>query len=63
MTKRTGLIAKKLGMTRRFSVDGVSSAVTVLSLEGCQVIGKRTQDRDGYTAVVLGAVMGGAVSP
>ena len=55
MTKRTGLIAKKLGMTRRFSVDGVSSAVTVLSLEGCQVIGQRTQDRDGYTAVVLGA--------
>jgi len=55
MTKRTGLIAKKMGMTRRFSKDGVSAPVTVISLEGCQVIGQRTQERDGYTAIVLGA--------
>lgn len=39
---RTGLVAKKLGMTRVFGADGAHIPVTVLSLEGCQVIGVRT---------------------
>ena len=52
---RTGLIAKKLGMTRLFEETGTHTPVTVLSLEGCQVTAQRTKDRDGYVALQLGA--------
>ncbi|USU08573.1 50S ribosomal protein L3 [Sphingomonadaceae bacterium OTU29MARTA1] len=52
---RTGVIAKKMGMTRLFQDDGRHVPVTVLQLEGLQVIARREQDRDGYTAVQLGA--------
>jgi large subunit ribosomal protein L3 len=52
---RTGLIAQKLGMTRVFDDQGSHVPVTVLRLEGCQVVGRRTRDKDGYTAVQLGA--------
>ncbi len=52
---RTGVIVKKLGMTRLFKDDGRHVPVTVLSLEGLQVVGQRTADRDGYVALQLGA--------
>ncbi|MHA6318150.1 50S ribosomal protein L3 [Altererythrobacter sp. CAU 1778] len=52
---RTGVIAKKVGMTRLFQEDGRHVPVTVLSLEDCQVTAQRTGDRDGYFAVQLGA--------
>ncbi|CAN5159956.1 50S ribosomal protein L3 [soil metagenome] len=52
---RTGVIAKKLGMTRFFDEAGTHVPVTVLSLEGCQVVGQRTQDQDGYVALQWGA--------
>ncbi|GAA5073914.1 50S ribosomal protein L3 [Roseibacterium beibuensis] len=52
---RSGVIAKKLGMTRLFMEDGRQVPVTVLSLDGCQVVAQRTPDTDGYTAVQLGA--------
>jgi len=52
---RTGVIAKKVGMTRLFREDGRHVPVTVLSLEECQVVSHRTEDRDGYYAVQLGA--------
>jgi len=52
---RSGVIAKKLGMTRLFLEDGRQVPVTVLQLDGCQVVAQRTSDRDGYTAVQLGA--------
>jgi large subunit ribosomal protein L3 len=52
---RTGVIAKKMGMTRVFLEDGRSVPVTVLSLEGCQVVAQRTPDNDGYIALQLGA--------
>lgn len=52
---RTGLLAKKLGMTRVFAEDGAHVPVTVLQLDGCQVVGQRTKERDGYVAVQLGA--------
>ncbi len=52
---RTGVIAKKVGMTRLFQEDGRHVPVTVLSLEDCQVVSVRTTDRDGYVAVQLGA--------
>ena len=52
---RTGVIAKKMGMTRLFQADGRHVPVTVLQLEDVQVVGRREKDRDGYTAVQLGA--------
>jgi large subunit ribosomal protein L3 len=51
---RTGLIAQKVGMTRLFGVDGSHVPVTVLKVEKCEVVGVRTADKDGYTAVQLG---------
>ena len=52
---RSGVIAKKLGMTRLFMEDGKQVPVTVLQLENLQVVDQRTAERDGYTAVQLGA--------
>ncbi len=51
---RTGLIARKVGMTRLFGVDGSHIPVTVLQVEDCEVVAVRTRERDGYTAVQLG---------
>jgi large subunit ribosomal protein L3 len=51
---RTGLIAEKIGMTRLFLEDGTHVPVTVLRMDGCQVVAVRTPDRDGYAAVQLG---------
>ena len=51
---RSGVIAKKIGMTRLFMEDGRQIPVTVLQMEGCQVVAQRTTERDGYTAVQLG---------
>ena len=51
---RSGVIAKKLGMTRVFMEDGRQIPVTVLSMGGCQVVAQRTAEKDGYTAVQLG---------
>ena len=52
---RSGVIAKKMGMTRLFMEDGRQIPVTVLQLESLQVVGNRTEDKHGYTAVQLGA--------
>ncbi len=52
---RSGVIAKKLGMTRLFLEDGKQVPVTVLQLENLQVVAQRTVEKDGYTAVQLGA--------
>ena len=51
---RTGLIAKKLGMSRIFEANGTHVPVTVLSVDNLQVVDVRTMERDGYTAVQLG---------
>ncbi len=51
---RTGLLARKLGMTRLFREDGTHVPVTVLHLDGVQVVSARTEEKDGYTAVQLG---------
>ena len=51
---RTGLIAQKMGMTRVFAEDGGHVPVTVLKVDDCQVIGTRTEERDGYSALQLG---------
>ena len=59
---RTGLIARKLGMTRVFTDEGTHVPVTVLQVESCQVVAVRTEDRDGYTAVQLGVEAGAVVT-
>jgi len=51
---RTGVIAKKLGMTRIFKEDGTHVPVTVLHLDEVQVVDVRTEERDGYSALQLG---------
>src|SRR6478752_9168556 len=52
---RSGVIAQKLGMTRIFTDAGEHIPVTVLRLDNCQVVGQRTEEKNGYTAVQLGA--------
>jgi large subunit ribosomal protein L3 len=51
---RTGLLAQKMGMTRVFTEEGRHIPVTVLKMDGCQVVAVRTEDKDGYNAVQLG---------
>ena len=52
---RSGVIAKKLGMTRIWTENGTHVPVTVLHLDDVQVAAVRTEETDGYTAVQLGA--------
>ncbi len=52
---RSGVIALKVGMTRIFTDAGEHIPVTVLKLDNCQVVGHRTNDKNGYTALQLGA--------
>jgi len=51
---RTGLIAKKLGMSRIFKEDGSHIPVTLLHVDNVQVVAARTVEKDGYSAVQLG---------
>jgi large subunit ribosomal protein L3 len=52
---RTGLIAKKLGMTSVYDDAGTEMSVTVLQVENCQVVAQKTKEKNGYVAVQLGA--------
>ncbi len=52
---RTGIIAKKVGMSRVFNETGRSIPVTLLHVDNCQVISTKTEEKDGYNAVQLGA--------
>jgi large subunit ribosomal protein L3 len=52
---RSGLIAQKLGMTRIYTDEGTAVPVTVLKVDNCQVVAQKTNDKDGYTALQLGA--------
>lgn len=52
---RSGVIAQKLGMTRIFTDAGEHVPVTVLRIDGCKVVAQRTEEKNGYTAVQLGA--------
>jgi large subunit ribosomal protein L3 len=51
---RTGVIAKKLGMTQVFTDQGERVPVTVLQMDNVQVVAQKTQDKDGYTALQIG---------
>jgi len=50
----TGLLAKKVGMTQIFTPEGDCVAVTVLEAGPCTVVRRKTKEKDGYDAVVLG---------
>lgn len=52
---RSGVIAQKVGMTRVYNDAGEHVPVTVLKLENCQVVAHRTEEKNGYTAIQLGA--------
>jgi len=54
MTLKIGLLGKKIGMTHVYADDGEAIPVTVIQAGPCHVVGTRTQERDGYTALVLG---------
>lgn len=54
MALKIGLLGKKLGMTQVFADDGEAIPVTVIQTGPCHVVGTRTEERDGYTALVLG---------
>ncbi len=51
---RTGIIARKLGMTRLFGDDGTHIPVTVLKVDNCQVVAQMNEERNGYCALQLG---------
>ena len=51
---RSGVIAQKVGMTRVFTDAGEHVPVTVLKIDGCQVVAHRTMDQNGYTALQVG---------
>ena len=51
---RTGVITRKLGMTRVFDSAGIHIPVTVLKVDNVQVVAHRTDETDGYTAVQVG---------
>lgn len=52
--KNIGIIGRKLGMTRLYGEDGVASAVTVIDFSEMTVVGYRTLEKDGYSAIILG---------
>lgn len=54
LVRRTGLIGRKLGMTRLFGEGGAHIPVTVIDVSGNHIIGQRTADRDGYVALQVG---------
>ena len=54
MNTNVGLIGKKLGNTQLFLEDGTVARVTAVQVGGCRVVGKRTEEKDGYSALVLG---------
>src|SRR5205085_677382 len=54
MALNIGLLGKKIGMTQVFADDGEAVPVTVIQTGPCTVLGTRTVERDGYSALVLG---------
>src|SRR3989344_5802331 len=50
----SGLIAKKVGMSRIFLTTGKTVPVTYLQVEPNIVVRTKTKEKDGYDAVVLG---------
>jgi large subunit ribosomal protein L3 len=54
MNTNVGLIGKKLGQTQFFNTDGTVARVTAIQVGPCRVLGKRTLEKDGYSALIVG---------
>lgn len=54
MNERMTLLGRKLGQTQRFAEDGELVGVTVIEVGPCAVLRKKTQEKDGYSAIQLG---------
>ena len=54
MSMKMGLLGRKIGMTQVFHDDGTALGVTAVTVGPCVVVGKRTPDVHGYTAIQLG---------
>lgn len=54
MNTNFGLLGQKLGNTQVFNEDGSVSRVTAIKVGPCLVLGKRTLEKDGYSALILG---------
>lgn len=54
MNTNLGLLGTKLGATQIFNADGTVSRVTAIQVGPCRVVGKRTLEKDGYSALILG---------
>ena len=54
MSLKMGLLGRKIGMTQVFHDDGTALGVTAVSVGPCVVVGKRTPEKHGYSAVQLG---------
>lgn len=54
---RSGLIAKKMGMSSMFTEQGKRITLTFLQIDDCQVVSRRTVEKDGYSALVLGSTI------
>jgi large subunit ribosomal protein L3 len=54
MNTNLGLIGKKLGNTQICDAEGMVHRVTAIECGPCVVLGKRTAEKDGYTALILG---------
>ncbi len=54
MNSQPGIYGRKLGMTQLFTDDGTVKRVTVIEAGPVTVVGKRTKEKDGYTALILG---------
>ncbi|HOV38138.1 MAG TPA: 50S ribosomal protein L3, partial [Spirochaetales bacterium] len=50
-----GIIGKKVGMTQVFDEKGILIPVTVIQIEPNWIVAKRTAEKNGYSAVVLGS--------
>lgn len=54
VSRRTGLIGKKLGMTQAFNANGEAISVTLVDIKGNVVVEQMTQEKNGYNALLLG---------
>jgi large subunit ribosomal protein L3 len=54
MNTQPGIYGRKLGMTQVFTEDGTVQRVTVIEAGPVTVVGKRTKEKDGYSALILG---------
>lgn len=54
MSAQPGIIGRKIGFTQYFTADGTVKRVSVVEAGPVVVVGKRTQEKDGYTALIFG---------